>query len=270
MDSLYNTDWKWAALRGILHSVGRTSDGIALGLERGFDSGESMEYIYRNQPSGRWGIGWLADWLYLQQIGCRGLRGRKRQLQDALRETIAANRVAGQATHILDVAAGPADYLLEVFADDGGDDLSAECRDLDTAGLARGRQRGAALASRVRYIRADALDPAAFAALTPTPNVAIVSGFYEILLSDEQVRRSLRLIAGALPPGGTLIFTTQVQHPQLEMIAHVCNNRYGEPWLMKLRAAEMVAAWAAEAGFVDPRTRIEPLGLFTVTTARRA
>jgi len=167
MDSLYNTDWKWAALRGILHSVGRTSDGIALGLERGFDSGESMEYIYRNQPSGRWGIGWLADWLYLQQIGCRGLRGRKRQLQDALRETIAANRVAGQATHILDVAAGPADYLLEVFADDGGDDLSAECRDLDTAGLARGRQRGAALASRRIWVYNSGLDPAAFAALSP-------------------------------------------------------------------------------------------------------
>lgn len=198
------------------------------------------------------------------------MRGRKQLLQDALRAAIRANRAAGQPTHVLDVAAGPADYLLEVFAQDGGGDLSAECRDLDNAGLARGRQRGVALTSRVRYVHSDALDPAAFAVLDPRPNVAIASGFYEILLSDEQVRRSLRLIATTLPADGTLIFTTQVQHPQLAMIAQVCNNRHGEPWIMTLRSAEQVASWAIEVGFVNPRTTVEPLGLFTVTTMQRA
>ncbi|MFN8499265.1 MAG: class I SAM-dependent methyltransferase family protein [Anaerolineae bacterium] len=271
MEALYYTDWKWAAMRGILRTVGRTSDGIALGLERGFDSGESMAYIYDNHAHGRYGIGTLADWVYLQQVGCRGLRGRKRLLKAALRDAIAANRDAGRPTHVLDVAAGAADYLLETLAEDGGADLSAECRDTDAAALRRGERRAAELGlTTVRFVQADAFDQAAFQGLTPAPNVAIASGFYEILLFDEAVQSSLALIAKALAPGGTLIFTTQVRHPQLEMIAHVLTDRYGQPWVMKLRSTTLVEAWAKWAGFTNCRTVAEPLGLFTVTTARLA
>ncbi|MFN8483338.1 MAG: class I SAM-dependent methyltransferase family protein [Anaerolineae bacterium] len=268
MEALYYTDWKWAAMRGILHTLGRTSDGLALGLERGFDSGESMAYIYRNHPHGRYGIGAFADWVYLQQVGCRGLRGRKWLLKAALRDAIAANRAAGRPTHVLDVAAGAADYLLETFAEDGGADLSAECRDTDASALRRGERRAADLGlAAVRFVEADAFDPAAFASLSPTPNVAIASGFYEILLRDEAVQSSLALIAAALAPASVLIFTTQVRHPQLEMIAHVLTDRFGQPWVMKLRSARLVEGWAATAGFADCRTVAEPLGLFTVTTA---
>ncbi|MFN8473787.1 MAG: class I SAM-dependent methyltransferase family protein [Anaerolineae bacterium] len=268
MEALYYTDWKWAAMRGVLHTVGRASDGIALGMERGFDSGESMAYIYRNHPHGRYGIGTFADWVYLQQVGCRGLRGRKRLLKAALRDAIAANRAAGQPTHVLDVAAGAADYLLETFAEDGGADLSAECRDMDTSALRHGEAHAAELGlANVHFVWADAFDPAAFAGLSPAPNVVIVSGFYEILLMDESVQSSLALIAKALAPGGVLIFTTQVRHPQLEMIAHVLNDRYGQPWVMKLRSARLVEGWAREVGFSSCQTVAEPLGLFTVTTA---
>ncbi len=106
-----------------MRTVGRTSDSNRLGMERGFDSGEMMDRIYNNQPSGRYGIGWLVDRFYLSQIGCKGLRGRKAYLKHALHETIQSQIERGMHPVVLDVAAGPATYLVETLAERHASDL---------------------------------------------------------------------------------------------------------------------------------------------------
>src|SRR5512143_1502794 len=88
----------------LLRKFGQCSDSVRLGFERGFDSGEMMDCIYTNRPSGRYGIGWLADWAYLNQSGCRGLRGRKELLKFTLRNIVAAQRALGIEPFILDIA----------------------------------------------------------------------------------------------------------------------------------------------------------------------
>ncbi len=55
------SDWYYKLTGIAMRTVGKTSDSIRLGLERGFDSGEMMDRIYHNRASGRYGIGWLAD-----------------------------------------------------------------------------------------------------------------------------------------------------------------------------------------------------------------
>jgi hypothetical protein len=252
-----------------LHSpLGQSSDSIRLGFQRGFDSGEMMDRIYQNRPGGRYGLGWLADALYLNQIGCRGLRGRKALLKAILHQSIDLQRQGGQRPMIVDVASGPATYLVETLAEDNSEDVLAIGRDLDQHGLERGEEL--ALINGVqnlRFERANALDEASLRALRPRPTIMIASGFYEILLDDDLIRRSMQIVQRALLPGGVFLFTTQVNHPQLELI-RALPNRNGEAWVMKNRPVALVEGWAREAGFRRVATTLEPTGLFSITVAQ--
>lgn len=260
-------DLRYALLRAGLRLGGRLSDGIAVGLAQGFDSGPMLDYVYRNQPAGRGGLGRAIDRIYLNQIGWRAIRARKTLLQQYLRTLLLARRTWNEPTHLLDVAAGPGRYHLELLAELSGADIRLTCRDLDGAGLAQGRRIAAemGLADRVRYERGDATSPADLAQVSPAPDIVVVSGLYEILTDDAAVCRSLCAIRAILPPRGMLLFTTQVRHPQLELIANVLTNRHGEPWVMGTRPLARVERWAREAGFRSVGSELEPNGLFAVT-----
>jgi hypothetical protein len=147
--------------------------------------------------------------------------------------------------------------------------LTIICRDLDAAGLAQGRARATALRlTSLRYERGDACDPASLAQVTPRPNVVVASGLYE-LLDEALIQRSMVGVYALLPPGGRFVFTTQVSHPQLELIANVLPNRFGEPWVMACRALAEVESYAHTAGFRVLTSQLEPHGLFAVTTAEK-
>jgi SAM-dependent methyltransferase len=251
-----------------LRTAGQASDSVRLGFQRGFDSGEMMDRIYQNQASGRWLVGALADRLYLDQPGCRGLRGRKVLLKASLRSLLDAQRQQGLKPFVVDVASGPATYLVETLAEDAGPDVRALARDLDASGL----KRGQALAQQhgitnIRYEQANALDEASLTAIQPRLSIVIASGFYEILLDDEWVRTSMRLNRKLLAPGGTFVFTTQVNHPQVEMI-RALPNRDHESWVLKNRAVAEVEAWARAAGFNQLSTTFEESRIFSVTVAQ--
>ncbi len=251
-----------------LRTLGQASDSVRLGFQRGFDSGEMMDRIYQNQASGRWLVGALADRLYLDQAGCRGLRGRKVLLKATLRALWEAQRRQGLKPSVVDVASGPATYLVEALAEDGGQDVQALARDLDASGLKRGgvlaQQHGV---TNLRYQHANALEAASLEAIQPQPSIVIASGFYEILLDDELVRLSMRLNRKLLAPGGTFVFTTQVNHPQVELM-RALPNRDHVSWVLKNRSVAEVEAWARAAGFNQLTTTFEESGIFCVTVAQ--
>jgi SAM-dependent methyltransferase len=261
---------KWRALSALLRTLGRTSDGIDLGYRRGFDSGPMLDYVYANRAHGRLLFGQLVDRIYLDTIGWRAIRARKTLLEETLRAEVAhrQQRPTGRTT-ILDVAAGPGRYLIETVQALGEDGLTVICRDLDPAGLEQGRRlaRAAGLGA-IRYEQGNACDPASLATVEPHPDIAIASGLYELLHPDP-IRRSMAGLQAILPSGGLLIFTTQVAHPQLELIANVLPNRFGRPWVMENRPLATVEAWAREAGFGQLSSRTEPHGIFAVTVARK-
>lgn len=262
-------DWALSLMALGLRTAGRASDSVRLGYERGFDSGEMMDAIYQDRASGRFGIGRWLDRLYLDQPGCRGLRGRKELLMATLREVLDAQRAAGWRPRIVDVAAGPGTYLVELLAEPAQADVAGIARDLDEHGLARGRvlaSRHGVDDSRLRYVKADALDPASFGDDEP-PTIVIASGFYEILLDDGLIARSMATIRSVLAPGGRFVFTTQVGHPQVRMMAHVPNS-HGEPWIIRNRPLALTEGLAREAGFEIVASRLEPTGIFGVTLAR--
>jgi SAM-dependent methyltransferase len=267
--------FKWQVMGQLMRGPGALSAGIALGYRAGFDSGEMLDYVYENRPQGRWLIGKLFDWVYLNAVGWRGIRARKALLQRLLRLEIAAAARQARPVVVLDVAAGPGRYLLEVAhelqagTDLGPGGLQIICRDLDPRGQARGREQAAALGlTNVRYELGDATDARSLATVDPPPQVVVASGVYELFNDTDRIRRSMAGIRTILPPGGRFLFTTQVRHPQLEFIANVLVNREGRPWVMGCRSLAEVEGLARAAGFEVVRSAVEPVGLFGVTICR--
>jgi hypothetical protein len=97
-----------------MRTLGRLSHGIRLGWETGFNSGDSLDYVYRNRPSGLTWFGRLIDKVYLNFIGWRGIRLRKESLKQWILAAAAQLRNEGREARIMDVAAGHGRYLLEV------------------------------------------------------------------------------------------------------------------------------------------------------------
>ena len=265
---------KWGIVSRLFGTVGRTSRGVEIGFRDGFDSGMMLDYVYVNQSHGRFGIGKLIDRVYLNAVGWRGIRARRVLLKSMLRAEIERNRAVVQPTRLLDVAAGPGRYLQELLQDSDAwrDDLRILCRDLALPGLEQGWRQAKSLGlSAMTYEQGDAFNPdPTEASLGGAPNIIVVSGLYELLLDDETIRQSLARLYELLSPGGTIFFTTQTRHPQLEFIANVLTNRDGLPWIMKCRPTGQLEEWARAAGFSGIESRLEKVGLFSVTVGRKA
>jgi SAM-dependent methyltransferase len=214
-------------------------------------------------------IGKWFDWLYLNSIGWRGIRQRKEHLEKLLRQAIGRVLAAGLPVRLVDIAAGPGRYLLETLRDLPGDKLSAVLRDNVPANLEAGRKLAQQMGlSNVTFEPGDAFDEQSLAALDPPPNVAIVSGLYELFSSNECVMRSLRGLGRALRNGGYLVYTGQPWHPQVEMIARTLSNRDGQPWIMRRRTQQELDDLVRAAGFGKIAMEIDERGIFTVSLAK--
>ena len=174
---------------------------------------------------------------------------------------------------LVDIAAGPGRYILETLhsLEGGAGGISALLRDNVEANLEVGRKLAKDLGlSNASFQLGDAFDEASLAAIEPRPNIAIVSGLYELFPENDGLRRSLRGLAQAIEPGGYLIYTNQPWHPQVEMIARVLTNRVGRPWIMRRRTQEEMDDLVRQAGFEKITQEIDPWGIFSVSLARRA
>lgn len=265
-------DLRWRAVRAGLRLGGRLSEGIALGLATGFDSGSTLDYIYRNQAQG-WGpLGRLVDRIYLEAIGWRGIRIRGQHLQQLLVEAATRLRGQGLPVRVLDVAAGHGRYVLQALGQGGQRADAILLRDFSDLNVTHGQalieQLGAG--DIARFEQGDAFDPAQLAAVEPPPTLAVVSGLYELFSDNDAVLRSLQGIAAAVPVGGYLAYTGQPWHPQLEFIARaLTSHRDGVAWVMRRRSQQEMDELVRLAGFEKVAQRIDEFGIFSVSLARR-
>lgn len=258
----------FALQRLFLHTFGRLSRGISLGWRTGFDSGQSLDYIYEKRARGFTPIGKLIDRVYLNAIGWRGIRQRKVHLQQLLRQAIERAGSGGNSVRLLDIAAGPGRYMLEVMKEIAGDRACAILRDHNPEPLEIGRAIASEMGlANVRYEVGDAFDTHALASILPRPDVAVVSGLYELFPDNGKVLASLRGLASALHEGRYLIYTNQPWHPQVEMIARVLRNRVGRPWVMRRRTQAEMDALVRSVGFDKVGMLVDRWGIFTVSLA---
>lgn len=258
--------------RASLGSLGKLSQGIRIGHDTGFDSGESLDYVYENKARGNLVLGQIIDYFYLNAIGWRGIRQRRACINQALRYALQQVRSSNLPLQLMDVAGGAGRYLLDVLADsEAGAGLHVLCRDWSESALATGRATAKAmeLTDRIDHIRGDAFDEASFANVEPKPSIAVVSGLYELFPENDKLQRSLRGIFSAVNPGGWIIYTGQPWHPQVEMIARTLTNRDGQYWVMRRRPQGEMDALVEAAGFKKEKQWIDDFGIFTVSIARK-
>jgi alpha-beta hydrolase superfamily lysophospholipase len=260
----------WPIVRRGVKVSAKFSQGIALGCRTGFDSGATLDYVYRNQPTGAGPIGRCIDWFYLNSIGWRGIRVRRAHLQQTLRNCIAQTHGAGRPVRILDIAAGAGRYVLETMAAMAEVPSSALLRDYMQPNLDAAQELATKLGVRdVVMEHGDAFDRASLSRVQPRPTIAVVSGLYELVPDNDRVLASLRGIADALEPDGHLIYTNQPWHPQIEFIARALTNHQGRPWIMRRRAQAEMDELARVAGFEKVGQDVDAWGIFTVSIARR-
>ncbi|TDF85633.1 bifunctional alpha/beta hydrolase/class I SAM-dependent methyltransferase [Pseudomonas sp. H9] len=265
-------DLYWRMTRASLGFGSKLSAGLKLGVDTGFDSGSTLDYVYRNRATGLSPVGRLIDRNYLNSIGWRGIRQRKLHVEELLRLAIAQLREQQQPVRVVDIAAGHGRYILEAVQ--GMDPLpeSILLRDYSDINVRDGSaliaEKG--LGDIARFVKGDAFERQSLAELDPKPTLAVVSGLYELFADNQMVGNSLAGLADAVPPGGYLVYTGQPWHPQLELIARaLTSHRAGQAWVMRRRTQAEMDQLIEAAGFRKVTQRIDEWGIFSVSLAQR-
>lgn len=262
----------WRMTRASLGLGSRLSEGVKLGFATGFDSGSTLDYVYRNQATGLSPVGRMIDRNYLDSIGWRGIRQRKVHLEELLRLAMGWLREQQREVRIVDIAAGHGRYILEAMQGVTPLPESILLRDYSDINVRDGSAliNDKGLAGIARFVKGDAFDRQSLATLTPRPTLAVVSGLYELFADNQMVAGSLAGLADAVEPGGYLVYTGQPWHPQLELIARaLTSHRDGQAWVMRRRSQAEMDQLVQAAGFRKVTQRVDEWGIFSVSVAQR-
>ncbi|MER8388093.1 bifunctional alpha/beta hydrolase/class I SAM-dependent methyltransferase [Mesorhizobium sp. M1428] len=262
----------WAMSRASIRMGAWLSSGMKTGIATGFDSGSTLDYVYENEARGISPIGRMIDRTFLDAIGWRGIRQRKLHLEELIGSAVETLKAAGRPVHIVDIAAGHGRYVLDAVQKCAEPPASVRLQDFSELNVSLGRKLIAErrLPATVSFHQGDAFDATMLAGLEPAPDLAIVSGLYELFSDNAMIGRSLGGLASAMQPGRLLVYTNQPWHPQLEMIARsLTSHRGGQAWVMRRRTQAEMDQLVAAAGFEKHDQRIDQWGIFTVSVARR-
>lgn len=260
--------------RGLRYSMklfGKQSTGLTLGFKTGFDSGSTLDYVYHNQPQGRNLLGRMIDKFYLNNIGWRGIRQRKINLEKLIKQAATQLIEQNKTIRVVDIAAGYGRYVIDAL-EYNHEVNEILLRDYDDINIIKGQKMITArgMGDRARFERGDAFNREELASMRPRPTLAIVSGLYELFPDNTLVRQSLAGLADAIEPEGFLIYTNQPWHPQLKMIAwSLTSHKDGKAWIMRVRTQEEMDSLVQEAGFKKCTQLIDRWGIFTVSLAIR-
>lgn len=262
----------WAWTRSSIGFGALLSEGLKVGRRTGFDSGSTLDYVYENEARGLGPGGKLIDKQFLEAIGWRGIRQRKVHLEELIGAAIKRLKSGGRSTNILDIACGHGRYVIDAVARAGEMPDSIHLRDYSPINVLAGRKliKDRGLDAIAHMEEGDAFDEENLAAVTPQPDLAIVSGLYELFPDNALIARSLSGLARVQKPGSLLIYTNQPWHPQLEMIARaLTSHRGGQAWVMRRRTQGEMDQLVEKAGYRKLEQRIDQWGIFTVCIAER-
>lgn len=255
-----------------VYALMRTSDLAREGIENS-GSYRFADHVYRNEPSGRFGIGRALDALLLRMRGARSMRNRFNHTQRAILTAArvhearsATDPVAATAPfRVLSIPCGIARDLV-LAANALQEELPALYArstffgvDLDPAPLDLSRQ----LVGRddhYFFTRGDALDASSF----PSELDVITSTGLGEFLSNDLLVQFYRNCYDRLRPGGTFITSSM----QPDRVADYLMRQLAELHTHYRRGDEIIR-WLHTAGFDDVSTRQDDVGLQTLVVARR-
>lgn len=249
-----------------MRTFGFLSKGMSLGLKYGFDSGISLDYIYKNQTNGKLLIGKFIDRFYLNQIGWRGVRERKKNLLSLIEEKI--NSLGEKNVKILDVAGGTGNYLFDIK------EKYPKIKILINEFKKSNIEVGEEVIKKnnwenISFIDYDCFDKETYKKINYTPNIVIISGIFELFENNKMLENTISGIAEILDKNGAVIYTGQPWHPQLKQIALVLNSHKGneKSWLMRRRSEKELDSLFEKYDLKKEKMLIDNNGIFTVSLA---
>jgi len=234
------------------------------------DSGLNIDHMYRNMPKGVLGIGKLIDKILLNLPSVKYTRYKKEIILKILQNEVANNIMLGRKTKIIDLASGPARYLIDLIDKSNQDFIDIICIDFDK----RSVNFGKILAGKkpIRYTKANIfkLDHLKWFSkkVNWIPNVIMSTGFFE-LQTDETVKKLLEEIYSNLDRNGLLLFTGQAKNPTKKLMRNIGKTQSGKPWELYLRPPEIFRRWLIELGFRDVIISLDSLGMYEYCTGRK-
>ncbi|MFU1859173.1 bifunctional alpha/beta hydrolase/class I SAM-dependent methyltransferase [Sphingobacterium sp. NGMCC 1.201703] len=255
----------YALQKWTLGKIGSLSHGMNLGLQFGFDSGISLDYVYRNEPKGRMGLGKIIDKGYLEAIGWKGIRIRKQHLLRLLEENIAQVKSTGRPVKILDIAGGTGNYLFDIK--EKYPEVEIVINEFLLPNIAVGekiiKKKGLL---GIRFTNYDCFDPETYNKLNFVPNIVVISGIFELFGNNEMASRAVRGATSICEENSHLVYTGQPWHPQLKMIAYVLNSHQKKDWVMRRRSQKELDRIMAYNRVIKERMLIDDYGIFTVSS----
>ncbi|MCU4389282.1 bifunctional alpha/beta hydrolase/class I SAM-dependent methyltransferase [Acinetobacter courvalinii] len=262
----------WNLTKRNLKLGSKFSHGLKIGEDTGYDSGSTLDFVYRNQGESKNILGNIIDQQYLNAIGWRGIRVRKQHIEQLLAKYAKILAKQRKDVRILDIAAGHGRYILDAVSELETPPKSVLLRDYSELNVESGTAliQERKLDNIAQFELGDAFDTASLAKVKPKPNLVIVSGLYELFSDNDLLRQSLSGIHQAMLQGGFLIYTGQIWHPQQEFIARaLTSHRQGDAWVMRLRSQAEMDALVEQAGFKKVDQCIDEFGIFTVSVAQK-
>lgn len=262
----------WNLTKRNLKLGSKFSHGLKIGEDTGYDSGSTLDFVYRNQGESKNILGNIIDQQYLNAIGWRGIRVRKQHIEQLLAKYAKILTKQRKDVRILDIAAGHGRYILDAVSELATPPKSVLLRDYSELNVESGTAliQERKLDNIAQFELGDAFDTASLAKVKPKPNLVIVSGLYELFSDNDLLRQSLSGIHQAMLQGGFLIYTGQIWHPQQEFIARaLTSHRQGDAWVMRLRSQAEMDALVEQAGFKKVDQCIDEFGIFTVSVAQK-
>ncbi len=253
---------KWSLSR-----IGKISNGMAIGLKHGFDSGASLDYVYHNQPAGKLGFGKMMDKNYLEAIGWTGIRIRKQHLIQLIEQKIESLKKEGRTVKILDIAGGTGNYLFDIKAK--YPDAEIVINEFVKANIEIGEKViKEKKFSNIRFTNYDCFDPETYRKIDFQPNITIISGILELFGDNEMASQAIKGVIGISEKNASVIYTGQPWHPQLKMIAYVLNNHQNKDWIMRRRSQKELDRVMAFNQVSKENMLIDDFGIFTVSSGK--
>ena len=249
-----------------MKTFGFLSKGMSLGLKYGFDSGISLDYIYKNQANGKLLIGKFIDRFYLNQIGWAGVRERKKNLLALIEEKI--NNLGEENVKILDVAGGTGNYLFDIK--EKYPKVEILINEFKKSNIEVGEEviKKNNL-ENISFVNYDCFDKKTYKKINYTPNIVIISGVFELFEDNNMLENTISGVAEILDKNGVVIYTGQPWHPQLKQIALVLNSHKGndKSWLMRRRSEKELDSLFENYNLKKEKMLIDNDGIFTVSLA---
>ncbi len=257
-----------SVLKLIVDTVGQLSNGIKLASKEGFTSGKMLDYIYKNEPSGKLLIGKFIDKIYLNHPGWCDIRNRKNNMclnmQDAIDDILQTK----QEVIICDVASGPARYILDTLEANKGKNIKAQLRDIDVRWLKEAKEAANKRDVEVEYKVANALEEKDFV-FDKQPDIMVASGFYDWFNDIEVLRKSMRLIYNSLAQGGYFVFSVQAGHHALTLTNKVFKDFNNHQLKMVTWDMETINSILNEIGFEIVKERADEQRHYPVILAQK-